>query len=47
MAAGIAAPVSNQRIASPYGHDAFLKETVVIDAWLREALQSPLQGARA
>ncbi|HQX24344.1 MAG TPA: homoserine O-succinyltransferase [Pseudomonadota bacterium] len=47
LAAGIAAPVSNQRIASPYGHDAFLKETVVIDAWLREALQSPLQGARA
>ena len=47
LAAGIAAPVSNRRIASPYGHDAFLKETAVIDAWLREALQSPLQGARA
>lgn len=47
LAAAIAAPVSNRRIASPYGHDAFLKETAVIDAWLREALQSPPQGARA
>jgi len=47
LAAAIAAPVSNRRIASSYGHDAFLKETAIIDAWLREALHSPPQGARA
>lgn len=47
LAAGIAAPVSSRRIASPYGHDAFLKETALVDAWLRAALQSPAQGAAA
>lgn len=38
LAAGIAAPVRLQRIASRFGHDAFLKENTQVDAFLRTAL---------
>lgn len=38
LAAGIAAPVQLTRIASRFGHDAFLKESAAVDRCLRAAL---------
>jgi len=41
LARGIAAPTALRRIASRFGHDAFLKEDAAFDALLRDALEVP------
>ena len=45
LVAAIAAPVRLRRIDSRYGHDAFLKEVTAVDAFLRDALCTPLAPA--
>jgi len=45
LAAGIRAPTRCRQIASRYGHDAFLKEVTAVDAFLRDALCTPLPAA--
>jgi len=42
LAVAINAPTSLRRIDSRYGHDAFLKEVTAVDAFLRDALCTPL-----
>jgi homoserine O-acetyltransferase/O-succinyltransferase len=41
LAGSLAGPVELVEVASPYGHDAFLKESVQLAPVLRRALQSP------
>lgn len=47
LGASIAAPVRLRRISSAFGHDAFLKEVTAVDAFLRDALCTPLTPVRS